>query len=263
MAEDSKQRRLAEETPTEPASGSAWAAFARGLLCVVSVPAAVLFSTALGFGALARDGGFTLGHAVFLAATMNALPNQVVLVDQLARNETLAAAALAVTLTAVRLLPMTVTLIPLVRGERPRRLLEICAAHFIAITTWIEANRRLPGLAPRLRLPHYLGIGVAISTSMVLGTTTGYVLVAGVPAVVTGALLFLTPLYFILSLLATSRTSIDLAAILLGCALGPVFYLLLPGIDLLATGLIAGTLAYVWGRLWGRGTDPLRQPWRQ
>ena len=64
------------------------------------MPAAVLFSTALGFGALARDGGFTLTQAVFLAATMNALnalPNQVILVDQLARNETLAAAALAVT----------------------------------------------------------------------------------------------------------------------------------------------------------------------
>ena len=230
------------------APGSPWFAFARGLLIFFSVPAAVLFSTALGFGALARDGGFTLAQAIFLAATMNALPNQVILVDQLARNETLAAAALAVTLAAMRLLPMTATLIPMVRGERPRRVLELCAAHFIAITTWIEGNRRLPGLAPGLRLPHYLGIGVAISAAMVLGTATGYALAVGLPAVVTGALLFLTPLYFVLSLLATSRSATDFSAILLGCGLGPLFFLLLPGLDLLATGLIAGTLAFIWGR---------------
>ena len=212
------------------------------------MPAAVLFATALGFGALARDGGFTLGHAVFLAVSMNALPNQVVLVDQLARNETLAAAALAVTLAAVRLLPMTATLMPLVRHERPRLLLELLAAHFIAITTWIEGNRRLPSLPPEFRLAHYLGMGVAISSSMVLGTATGYGLAAGVPAVVAGALLFLTPLYFVLSLLATSRTRTDYTAVVLGGALGPAFYLLVPGLDLLATGLTAGTVAFVWGR---------------
>ena len=245
-----------QASPGDPASTSPSQAFARGLLLFFSVPAAVLFCTALGFGALARDGGFTLAHAVFLAATMNALPNQVILVDQLARNETLAAAALAVTLAAMRLLPMTATLIPLVRAGRPRRFLELCAAHFIAITTWIEGNRRLPDLAPELRLPHYLGIGVAISTAMVLGTASGYALALGLPAVVTGALLFLTPLYFILSLLATSRSAIDLSAVLLGCALGPVFFLLLPGLDLLVTGIVAGTLAFVWGR----GIRSSRQP---
>ena len=48
----------------------------------------MLFVTALGFGALARDGGFDLGHAAFLAAIMFALPNQVVLIDQLMRGAT-------------------------------------------------------------------------------------------------------------------------------------------------------------------------------
>jgi predicted branched-subunit amino acid permease len=229
-------------------TGTAPRAFAHGLLAFFSVPAAVLFATALGFGALARDGGFTLGHAVFLAATVNALPNQVVLVDQLARSETLAAAGFAVTLTAMRLLPMTATLMPMVRAEKPRRPLGLLAAHFVAISTWIEASRRLPGVAPELRLPYYLGIGVAISASMVSGTASGYLLATGVPAGLAAALLFLTPLYFILSLVATSRSAVDLAAILLGCMLGPAFFLLLPGLDLMVTGLVAGTLAFLWGR---------------
>ena len=54
--------------------------------------------------------------------------------------------------------------------QRITDALELLVAHFIAITTWIEGNRRLPELPRELRLPHYLGMGVAISTAMVLGT---------------------------------------------------------------------------------------------
>jgi predicted branched-subunit amino acid permease len=229
-------------------AGSFGAAFARGLLIAFSVPAGVLVATALGFGALARDGGFTAGHTAFLSLAMFALPNQVVLVDQLARNETVAAAALAVALTAVRLLPMTVTIAPLFRGRRPRPLLEFVAGHFVAITTWIEANRRLPGMAADLRLPYQLGVGAAISAVMLLGSLAGYALAGTVPAVLSAALLFLTPLYFLLSLVATSQSRMDLAAIALGAGLAPVLYVLAPGFDLLATGLIGGTAAFIWGR---------------
>src|SRR6187397_3123653 len=136
---------------------SAWAAFGRGTRLVVSVPAFVLLSTTIGFGALARDGGFELAHAVFISVTTFALPNQVVLIDQLMRGATLAGAALAVTLTAVRLMPMTVTLVPLFQGEKRRPLLEILGAHFVAISTWIEGQRRLPNIPVELRLPFHLG----------------------------------------------------------------------------------------------------------
>ena len=223
-------------------------AYAHGLRLVVSVPAVVLFATALGFGALARDGGFSFSHAVFLSAIVFALPNQVVLIDQLARGATIAGAALAVTLTAVRLMPMTVTLVPLLRGDKPRRLLEILAVHFIAISTWIEGQRRLPAQPVALRLPFHLGVGTAMSGMMLAGTIVGYLLSAGVPAIVTAALLFMTPLYFILSLIATSRSAMDYAAVAIGCGLSPVLYLIIPGFDLLATGLVGGTLAYVMGR---------------
>ncbi|MFK5065577.1 AzlC family ABC transporter permease, partial [Klebsiella pneumoniae] len=76
-------------------------------------PAIVLFATALGFGVLARDAGFGLTQSLFMSGAIFAMPNQVMLVDQLTRNETLAITALAVALTAMRLLPMTVTLSPL------------------------------------------------------------------------------------------------------------------------------------------------------
>ncbi len=228
---------------TAPAS-----AFARGLLVAISVPAGVLFATALGFGALARDGGFSLGHTAFMSLTMFALPNQVVLVDQLARNEGAAVAAFAVALAAMRLLPMTATVVPLFRGSRQRLWLELAAAHFIAITTWIEANRRLPGLEVDMRLPYHLGLGLAISAAMLLGALAGYALAGTVPPLVSAALLFLTPLYFLLSLMGTSRSRMDAAAVAAGCVLAPVLHVVAPGFDLLATGLLGGTVAFFIGR---------------
>ena len=90
-------------------------------------------------------------------------------------------------------------------------------------------------------------IGVAVCCMMVLGSIAGYLLTGGVPAPVSAALVFTTPLYFILSLVISARARIDTAAIVLGCGLCPLLYLVVPGFDLLATGLIGGTLAYVWG----------------
>ena len=86
---------------------------------------------------------------------------------------------------------------------------------------------------------------------MLAGTLAGFALAGHVPPLATAALLFTTPLYFVLSLIATSRARMDLAAIVIGCGLSPVFYLAAPGFDLLATGLVGGTLAYLLGR-WGR-----------
>jgi hypothetical protein len=40
----------------------------------------------------------------------------------------------------------------------------------------------------------------------------------------------------------------DMAAVAIGCGLSPILYLVLPGFDLLATGLVGGTLAYLVGR---------------
>jgi hypothetical protein len=60
------------------------------------------------------------------------------------------------------------------------------------------------------------------------------------------------PVYFLLSLLATSQSRMDVLALAIGCALAPVLYLVAPGFDLLATGLVGGTLAFLLGGRRGR-----------
>lgn len=226
-------------------------AFFQGLRLLTTTPGIVLFTTALGFGALARDSGMTLAHVVFLSTLVYALPAQVVLVDQLARGASVAAAALAVTLTAVRLLPMTVSLLPYLRDGKSSALLRILAVHFIAVTAWVEGNRRLPSLPVDLRIPHFLGIGFGMAFMTATGSAIGHSVASGLPPVLSAALLFATPLYFLLALFLGMRTRADTAAIAFGSILGPLMYMALPGADLLLTGLIGGTIAYSIGR-WSR-----------
>ncbi len=229
-------------------------AFVRGLAVALTIPGVILLASCSGFGALARDAGFSLANSLLMMASMFALPAQVVMTDQLARGGSVLAGALAVTLTGIRMLPMVVTLMPFLRSAEPRPgWRTYLAVHAIAITAWIEGFRRLPHIPEALRLPHFLGIGVGLITISVVGTGIGYEVAGVLAAVLAATLLFLTPIYFILSLLATAGVAADRLAIAVGCTLGPVFFVLAPGFDLLLTGLIGGTLAHFGAKRWQRG----------
>lgn len=223
-------------------------AYLRGVCSAPLTPGIILFFAMIGFGALARDSGFSAGQAIFSTIAIFQLPGQVALVDQVARGATLAAAGFAVLLTAIRLLPMTVVLMPYLRGSGLPRWMEYAASHFVAITGWVEALRRLPPLPQRVRLPFFLGFVSVLCTGTVVATVLGYYLAGEVPPTVSAALLFLTPIYFVLSLIAAAVSLSDRLAIVFGAALGPLFFLAAPGLDLLGTGLVGGTLAYLLGR---------------
>lgn len=239
---------LPDGAPDWARGASPLTALPRGMLVLASTPGLILFFTSIGFGALARDAGLTLGHAAFIAASIYALPAQVVLADNVARGASLAAAAFAVTLTAVRLLPMTVSLMPLIRDGRSPRGLYVLAVHFVAITSWIEGNRRLPHLPAHLRLFFFIGIGLGMISLTITGGIIGHSLAGELPPVLSAALLFMTPLYFFLSLIATAQTGVDKLAIACGAALGPLFFVSVPGFDLMLAGLAGGTIAYFAGR---------------
>lgn len=219
-------------------------AFRRGFLESPSTPVIVVVITFVGFGALARDVGLDISQALFITAVVFALPGQVVLVDEIAHGTGLVAAAFAVTLTAVRLLPLTFSLMPLMRDRRSPRWLEFVVSHIIAITLWIEAMRRLPALPHALRMPYFSGFGTALIIAVVSATYIGFVLSANVPTAVAAGFVFLTPIYFFLSLVATASGDADTAALAIGSVMGPVLFLAVPGFDLFLTGLAGGTLAY-------------------
>ena len=93
----------------------------------------------------------------------------------------LPATALAVTLTAVRLLPMTMLVLSRARLQGVRRWPEFLVAHFTAITMWVIAHRQDGEDEPAA--PHSLAAGPrqrAGSTVMVM-TAVGYFLAEALP----------------------------------------------------------------------------------
>jgi predicted branched-subunit amino acid permease len=232
-------------------ASSSLAAFAHGLAAAGrSVFLFVVFGTYVGIGALAHDLGFSLPWALGTTLFVWAAPNQVILISALGAGMAPLATALAVSLSGVRLLPMVVSLLPLIRtpGVRARTL--IVPAHFTSISVWVEALRLLPGVERAHRIAFYNGLGLGLLASASAGTAAGFYLSANLPVVFAAALLFLTPASFLVSTYAASRRAVDRLALGLGLAVGGALALANVPLDLVWTGLIAGTLAWLGQRLW-------------
>lgn len=226
--------------------GSATAARRAGMISALGMPALVLGASYVGFGALIRQSGMSLPQGLASTIAGWALPGQIALVEVYATGGTLLAATLAVALANARLLPMVLTLMPLLRTERGRlKPIYFLAAHFIAITGWAITMQRGPDMPPAQRLPFFAGFTATLWLATVFCTALGFMLVGVIPSYVTLGLVFINPLYFMLIFLADFRHRNRALALAFGAILGPIFYLLDPDWGLLATGLIAGTFAFV------------------
>jgi hypothetical protein len=139
----------------EARSGSATGAFLFGCrTAATSVFALVITVTYIGFGALCHDYGFTVVWAMASTALQWAGPAQVILVTTLAAGAAPLEIAVAVGLSSVRLLPIVVALLPLVRGERTRPWQLVVPVHFMAVSVWIEAMRHAPCAGASARPSH-------------------------------------------------------------------------------------------------------------
>lgn len=199
----------------------------------------------VGVGGLARDVGYPMWAGVLSTVLLWAGPAQVLLFGSLATGQSFAAIAITVSLSSIRFLPMVVSILPLLRGPRVGTWKLLLAAHFIAVTAWTEGRRRLPDLPVEERYPYFLGFSVMIMAAASFATGAGYYLIAALPPALAAGLLFMTPIFFTLSLAAGSRTPADWAALVLGFALAPIAAMLVGrDFDLLLVGLVGGTLAF-------------------
>src|SRR5688572_27939503 len=101
----------------------------------------VICFTYIGFGALCHDYGLSMGWAMLSTALQWAGPAQVILVTGLGGGTLLFETAVAVSLSSVRLLPIVVALMPVVKGENTRPWQLLLPAHFMAISVWVESMR--------------------------------------------------------------------------------------------------------------------------
>ena len=224
--------------------------FWRGARDALSLPAWVLGFSILGIGSLARDAGFPAGAAVLSTLVMWAGPAQAIFFASVAAGTSFPVIAFAVTLSSVRLLPMTVAVLPLLRRPGQGLLTQLAAAHFIAVTMWVEGLRRLPPLPPSDRVPYFFGFALACFAVCTAATYIGYFLLGALPLPLAAGLLFLTPIFFTVSLVAGAQSIADWTAMLFGAFLTPLFSTLLgKDFDLLAAGLLGGTAAYAVGKV--------------
>lgn len=229
-----------------PSHTTRWGAALRGARETPFLPVFILFSTFVGFGALTSQTGLTWLDTLLMSVFIFALPGQVALVDEMARGASVLTAAIAVSATGVRLLPMTVALLPMIRDKRAPKWMEVAVAQFVAVTVWVESTRRAPGVPRRLRAAYALGIAASLVIVSSSGAMAGFALAGQVPSTVAAALLFMMPLYFLLAMfLSAHKTVAGFLPILLGLVLGPIFHLLIPELDLALTGVVGGSASFI------------------
>lgn len=234
-----------DESLAEPSSRH-WVAM--GMKGIFSPPALILSVSFLGFAGLARDAGLTWIEASFMTFMVWALPAKIILVGAITAGVSLPAAALAVGLSSLRLMPMVVALMPELRAPRTKTRTLLFLSHFVAITGWVFAMERMHDI-PRERRALFFG-SFAITLTLVNTVIVALVfnLMGQLPALATGALGFLTPVYFLTSLFGTARDLAGRLALFAGMLFLPPAHWLSPEFDLLIAGIGGGVIAFVAGR---------------
>ena len=226
-------------------TGYDWSALKHGPKAVLSVAALVMSASFIGFGALVRAQGFDLEMGLLTLPMIWALPGQVLYLNMLADGVGVIAIFLAVSVAAVRLMPMVMLVLSEVLFPRAPKLPQYFLAHFIAMTTWVLAQERISSIPRRARLPWLLGLAFALFIGMMVMTSLGYILAGLVPPLIAAVLAFLTPIFFYMSLFANAQYRFDFLSIALGTVLIIPLMHFVPEYDLLIAGVVGGTIAWM------------------
>jgi predicted branched-subunit amino acid permease len=216
---------------------------------LTSVFCSVIMGTYIGIGAIAHDFGLSAWWLALSSVLVWAAPAQVILISALGAGAALFEVAIAVSLSAIRLSPMVVSLLPLLRGPGTRLRDLLLPTHFTAVSVWVESLRLLPAIPQERRIPFCNGISVGLMGTAVTSGFVGFYLAAGLPPLLAGALLFLTPMSFLISTARNAKMLVDRLALVLGLVVGPVLSNLDVSLDLMWTGIVGGTVAYAVHRL--------------
>jgi predicted branched-subunit amino acid permease len=221
----------------------------RGMRQVISAPALILVVAHLGFAGLAREAGVTWTQATFMVATIWALPANLILLGAVTAGLSLAATALAVALSSLRMMPMVIALLPDLRGPGTRRSTLLFLSHFVAVTAWVVALDRLPSVPRRHRTHFFGGFAITLTAVNTAAVAFAFNLMGQLPALATGALAFFTPVYFLTSLYGSAREFSGRLALLTGLLAIPLAHWLTPEFDILVAGVVGGVAAFLIGRL--------------
>src|SRR5262249_46170449 len=158
------------EPPMSPAAG-----FAAGVKAArTSVFTYVIIGTYISIGALGHDYGFSAPWVALSTLLVWAGPGQVILITLLGTGAAPLEVALAVGLSAMRLLPMVVALLPLLKTQHTRVRSLLLPAHYIAASMWMETLRLAPRVPRKGRVGFANGLGTAFISLAVMSGFVGF-----------------------------------------------------------------------------------------
>ncbi|WP_376767959.1 AzlC family ABC transporter permease [Jiella pacifica] len=220
-----------------------------GMKGILSPPALILTTAFFGFAGLCREAGISWQEAAFMTAAVWALPAKIILLGAITAGTSLPAAAFAVALSSLRMMPMVVALMPELRGPKTRVPTLLFLSHFVAITAWVFAMERMEDVPRDKRTLYFGGFAVTLTALNTVLVAIVFNLMGQLPALATGALAFLTPVYFFNSLYGSARDVTGRLALFCGMAALPPAHWLSPGYELLVAGIGGGLVAYLGGRI--------------
>lgn len=225
-------------------------AFKEGALSAAGIPALVLASGYVGFGALAAGHGLSFAGTLISTLFIWALPGQLILVEMHTVGAPFLAVLLTVVFSGARFLPMTVVLMPMLREARRGPVPYYAAAQFIAMTGWAWAMARFPSMPAERRLGYFFGFTLVLLAAAAAATTAGFVAGDVLPPMAKLAFIFMSPMYFLLLMVGSPNDTRGYLAIAIGAVAGPMVHLVSPQWSVVVAGFVGGTLAYAANRAW-------------
>jgi len=223
-----------------------------GVRSALGVPGIAVFSSMLGFGALAESNGLELSVAVAVTLGVWALPGQIVLVD-LYPSGSLTALFFAVLFVNARFFPLALATLPLVKGAESFRVVHLLYAHLLSVISWSHMTNFALKIEQSKRPVYFVSFTITVLTLAGIATVVGYIVADRVPYHLNSALLII-PTIYLLMLAASARTLLPIVAVLIGGSAVVVIDWSFPGWGLVLGGFVGGTLAFLLGlRLERRG----------
>ncbi|MEO0547944.1 MAG: AzlC family ABC transporter permease [Pseudomonadota bacterium] len=222
-----------------------WAWFPRGARNLFSLPSLILCSAFIGFGGIVREVGIPPWQVIFMVPAIWALPSHLVLVAGIAAGASFLTIAPAVALAAMRMMPMTMALVPEIRVAGTKRWHLLLVSNLVAITAWVHTLQKAQEIPPRGRLPYFTGFALANMLAVTTTAAVVYSVAAVFPPILMAGLYFLTPLYFASTIWNTARFKAEHLALAFGFCFGPLVALVLPQANILLGGLLGGVFAFL------------------
>ena len=210
-------------------------------------PAIALGCCFIAIGALLKNIGFNIQESIFSTMLIYALPGSLVMAESILVGASLLSIFIAVWFVNARLYPMAVSLFPLMMDESQPKWKYYLSCHFLAVSSWLIAKDAYKKINAKYRIDFWIGIGTGTWLTAVLMTVIGYLAADLLNKEMLIGLAIVNPIYFFCMMIGAMKNIAISISVILGTTLGPVIYLFSTEWSLLFAGLIAGTVAYLFG----------------